>query len=170
MDQAIIEGNCGQLCNYHCCRSHEADDSLGMYLLPKEYQAVQADLDVAYEVHSSYQYELPKGIKKQYYIFCHNNSGCLRDNRPIQCRTYPLEAHYIEGELQLVIENDQLHACPLLNDTGNWRKEFLLGIYKGWQLLLEIEKIKSYISELSLIREKNGNIYKRFDKETIFNL
>lgn len=38
MDQAIIAGNCGELCAYHCCRRMDNDGKrLGMYCLPLEH-------------------------------------------------------------------------------------------------------------------------------------
>lgn len=169
MNEAIVEGNCGELCNYHCCRSHESDETLGMYLLPEEYEAVQKHLAVEFEVHASYQYELPVGTKKLYYIFCNNDSGCLRSNRPIQCRTYPLEPHLIDGQLTLIVEKNQLHVCPLIEQTNKWRPEFLEGVYKGWTLLLTLEKVRMYIDETSKTRQNNKNIYKQFDQEDIFN-
>lgn len=170
MNEPIVEGNCGELCNYHCCRSHDDEGSLGMYLLPEEFEAVQKQLDVSYEVHSSYAYDLPRGTKKLYYIFCSNDSGCLRNHRPIQCRTYPLEPHVINGTLCFIIEKNQFHSCPLIHQTELWRREFLEGIYKGWEVLLTIESIKKYVEALSLTRESEQNIGKSFDKNDIFNL
>jgi len=170
MNEPIIEGNCGELCNYHCCRSQDDNESLGMYLLPEEFEAVQEHLDVSYEVHSSYAYDLPMGTKKLYYIFCSNDSGCLRNHRPIQCRTYPLEPHMVDGKLTLIIEKNQFHGCPLIDQTELWRQEFLEGIYKGWEVLLTIDSIKKYVEELSLTRESEQNILKSFNKNDIFNL
>ncbi len=170
MNEPIVDGNCGDLCNYHCCRSHESDESLGMYLLPEEFETVQTNLNVYFEVHSSYQYELPHGTKKLYYIFCNNDSGCLRFNRPIQCRTYPLEPHLIGDDFSLIIEKEQLHACPLIEQMALWRPEFLRGIYEGWVLLLTIEKIRLYIEEVSRDRIEKGNILKCLTKKDIFTL
>lgn len=158
MDEPIVNGNCGELCGYHCCRSHEADENLGMYLIPYEYEVVQSRLDIEYEVHSSYTYDLPRPLKRQYYVFCHNNSGCLRKMRPLQCRTYPLEPHLNGDILQLVIEKDQLHACPLIDQQQIWRPEFVKGVYEAWQLLLEEDKIKTYIISLSETRIESDNI------------
>lgn len=157
MDEPLVDTNCGLLCNFHCCRSHEADEALGMYLLPFEYETMQSKVK-DYEVHSSYQYDLPKGIKKQYYIFCSDDSGCLRTNRPIQCRTYPFEPHYLDGVLSLVIEKDQLHHCPLIHKREQWRPEFVTGIYEGWKALLDIEAVKGYIQSQSETRHQEKNI------------
>lgn len=152
MNEPIIEGNCGELCGFHCCRSHESDEALGMYLLPLEFEAVQKNLNVPYEVHSSKTYDL-KGVKKQYYIFCHNDSGCLRNHRPIQCRTYPLVPHLENENLHLVIDNEQLHDCPLIHKRELWREAYIKGVYEGWQLLLTLKPIKKYIRAQSKERE-----------------
>jgi len=148
MDEPIIDGNCGELCGFHCCRSHEGAATLGMYLLPQEYESVQRQLNVEYEVHSSYDYEI-LGAKKLFYIFCNNNSGCLREYRPIQCRTYPLEPHLINGQLKMIIEKEQLHLCPLIEKKDIWREEYIKGIYSGWRLLLTIEPIRRHIEAIS---------------------
>jgi len=153
MNEAIIEGNCGQLCDYHCCRSHEEDEDLGMYLLPLEYEAIQKNRGVDFEVHSSYDYEI-YGAKKLFYIFCNNNSGCLREFRPVQCRTYPLEPHMEDGKLMMIIENDQFHKCPLIDNRAIWRKEFIKGIYAGWALLLTLEPVLRHIEVVS--RKRKG--------------
>jgi len=158
MDEPIVDGNCGELCGYHCCRSHEGEENLGMYLVPFEYESIQSNMDIDYEVHTSYNYELPKPLKRQYYIFCSNNSGCLRKLRPIQCRTYPLEPHIEDNELHLIIEKNQLHACPLISQRELWRKEFIEGIYKAWTLLLEDETIRAYIESLSKKRMEEDNV------------
>ncbi|MCH4890972.1 hypothetical protein EZV73_25565 [Acidaminobacter sp. JC074] len=148
MNEPIIDGNCGIMCGYHCCRSHEDEASLGMYLLPLEYEAIQKDRGVDFEVHSSYDYEI-HGAKKLFYIFCNNNSGCLRNYRPVQCRTYPLEPHFEDGQLKMIIEKNQLHTCPLIENKDIWRKEFIKGIYAGWELLLTLEPVSRYIEALS---------------------
>jgi hypothetical protein len=44
MDESIIDGNRGLLCDFHCCRDKdEKGNRLGIYLLPGEYEAVFKD-------------------------------------------------------------------------------------------------------------------------------
>jgi hypothetical protein len=165
MDEAIIAGNCGELCGYHCCRRMDEDGKrLGMYLLPLEYEYMQQEVVTDYELHRQKQYDLPPKIKKAYYIFCHLAEGCLRDHRPIQCRTYPFEPHLENDEFSLVIEKDQLHACPLINGGPPWRQAFIDGIYKGWQELLKIPIIKYHVEYSSKERSAANNIMKRYPK------
>lgn len=157
MDEPVIEGNCGELCNFHCCRSHNQEERMGMYLLPEEFQTMQ-NFHVDYEVHSKHLYDMPKGVKKLYYIFCPDDSGCLRNKRPIQCRTYPFEPHMMNNQLTLVVEKNQIHDCPLLKQPEFWRKAFIEGVYEGWKLLMQIPSIKKYILGLSHQRSEENNI------------
>lgn len=162
MNTPVIEGNCGTLCNYHCCRKvDETGDRLGMYLLPLEYEYMQAGKVFDFEIHPSSLYEMPPRIRKLYYIYCHEKEGCLRDFRPIQCRTYPFEPHIMDNELYLVIEKEQIHHCPLLNDPHSWKPEFIEGVYRGWELLLEIPLIRYFIQYESNTRTSEDN-FKKF--------
>lgn len=168
MDEPVIEGNCGLLCDFHCCRSHERDHRLGMYLLPGEFKAMQGH-HADYEVHSRYHYELPDGIKHLHYIFCSDDSGCLRELRPIQCRTYPFEPHLEDGKLYLVVEQEQLHDCPLLKTPEKWRRAFVQGVYKGWQLLLTMDRVRNYVLAASKERLLKDNIQALYDETAIMH-
>lgn len=159
MDQAIIDGNCGEACDYHCCRRFDGDGKrLGMYCLPLEYEYMQDGIVTDYEIHSQKHYNLPPKIKKAYYIYCHLPKGCLRNHRPIQCRTYPFEAHLENGTFSLVIEKDQLHQCPLLDRLPEWRQAFIDGVYQAWLELIQIPIIKYQIEYFSMERSADNNI------------
>jgi hypothetical protein len=147
MDVSVMDGNCGSLCNGHCCRrTMENGQPLGIYFLPFEYECMQAgqaliDPDTV-EFHTSDWYELPVGIDKLIYGFCRDNTKCIRELRPIQCRTYPLEAHIENGILSLVIGETQVHDCPILTRRSEWNPDFEAGILKGWTLLMRIPEIR----------------------------
>lgn len=159
MDVPVISGNCGERCGFHCCRPYDENgDRFGMYLLPLEFEYMQCDTPADYEIHSAEFYDLPPRIKKRYYMYCHEEKGCLRELRPIQCRTYPFEPHLDKGELILVIEKTQIHECPLLNEYKQWQPSFIDGIYKGWELLLQIPLVRYWIQYVSDERSKNNNI------------
>ncbi len=150
MDEPIIAGNCGECCGYHCCRRIDADGKrLGMYLLPLEYEYMQAEVVTDYELHRHLQYDIPPKIKKAYYIYCHLAEGCLRDYRPIQCRTYPFEPHLENGEFAILIEKAQIHSCVLIERMPEWRQAFIDGVYQGWLELLKIPIIKYHIDYFS---------------------
>ena len=165
MDQTIIDGNCGELCGYHCCRRNDDHgEHLGMYLLPLEYEYMQCDKADDYEIHSHKFHDMPPKIKKSYYIYCHEDEGCLREFRPIQCRTYPCEPHIENGEFSLVIEKEQIHTCPLLDMIPQWRQAFTRGIYEGWIELMKVPIIKYNTLYFSKKRIEANNILKRYNK------
>lgn len=166
MNEPIIEGNCGALCGYHCCRRTEPDgERLGMYLLPLEYEYMQVNKAKELEIHTNLIYDMPPRIKKRYYIYCHEEEGCLRDFRPIQCRTYPFEPHIENGEFSLVVEKNQIHACPLLSQPEIWRPAFIEGIYEGWLELLKIPIIKYFTLYFSQERVENANVLMQYTHE-----
>ncbi|MDO9491376.1 hypothetical protein [Acetobacterium sp.] len=159
MDEAIIAGNCGELCGYHCCRRNDGDGKrLGMYLLPLEYEYMQCAVVTDYDLHSHLQYNIPPKIKKYYYIYCHLAKGCLRDHRPIQCRTYPFEPHLENGTFSLVIEKEQIHGCVLIERITEWRQAFIDGVFNGWLELMKIPIIKYNIEYFSKERIAANNI------------
>lgn len=159
MDEALIAGNCGEQCGYHCCRRIDVDGKrLGMYLVPLEYEYMQSQVVTDYELHRHQDYNLPPKIKKYYYIYCHLAEGCLREYRPIQCRTYPFEPHLENGVFSLVIEKEQIHGCVMIERRSEWRQAFVDGIYNGWLELLKIPIIKYHIEYFSKERSAANNM------------
>ncbi len=160
MNEPVIEGNCGTLCNYHCCRDDGDDgEKMGIYLLPLEYETMirgnAFEKRLGITRHTNKVYEMPSKIKSLYFVYCSDSSQCLRDHRPIQCRTYPYEPHIENGELYLIVLKDQIHQCPLLKQEEKWRKEFIQGVYAGWQLLITIPIIRYLIEYDSRERDFN---------------
>ena len=154
MDEPMTDSNCGLLCGYHCCRDLDWEGNpIGMYLMPLEYEAIQKDHVSHFDIHSAKDFDIPPKLKKMYYIYCHDEKGCIRELRPIVCRTYPFEPHLENGKLQLVILNNQFHSCPLLDKSHTWRREFVEGVYKGWQELLRIPQVRYYVEKESKARQ-----------------
>ncbi len=163
MDEPLIQGNCGELCEYNCCRMvGKAGENLGIYLLPLEFEYMQKGKLKKYEIHHNDLYEMPPKIKKLYFTFCHEENGCIRNLRPVQCRTFPFEPHLYNDILSLVIEKNQIHTCPLIDQNELWRVEFTRGIYEGWKVLLDIPVIKYYIKHLSDARIQSNNISQQY--------
>ncbi len=158
MDEPVIEGNCGLLCNYHCCRDDGDDgEKMGIYLLPLEYESMikgrEFEKHLRMTRHTNKIYEMPPKIKSLYFVYCSDSAHCLRDHRPIQCRTYPLEPHIEAGELYMIVQQEQIHQCPLLKQEKSWRPEFVKGVYEGWKLLITIPLVRYLIESDS--RERN---------------
>ncbi len=51
-----------------------------------------------------------------FFIKCKTPPYCVRDKRPIQCRTFPLMPYLTEdGELQMLYNDNELpYLCPLI--------------------------------------------------------
>jgi len=68
MDEPVIEGNCGLLCNYHCCRDDGDDgEKMGIYLLPLEYESMikgrELEKHLRMTRHTNKVYEMQTKIK-----------------------------------------------------------------------------------------------------------
>ncbi|MFZ5967891.1 MAG: hypothetical protein ACOYVK_12055 [Bacillota bacterium] len=163
MGERVTEEDCGLLCGSHCCRNRTEDgEEIGIYLMPYEYESVfrgtKLEERFRFEKHSSKVYYIPPKVKFLYYFHCNKEEGCIRDVRPIQCRTYPFEPHLEGKRLQLVVEKQQIHGCPLLDRLEDVREAFVEGVMLGWQALLQIPEVKSLIQYDSEIRKKENNI------------
>lgn len=168
MDVNLIDGNCGELCNYHCCRrTLEDGEVLGIYFLPHEYKTIQKEEDLidpdTLQVHTKKHYDLPDGIKQLYYGYCKDSKNCIRDVRPIQCRTFPFVPHIEGNKLKLVIEKDQEHDCPLIATKEKWNPNFEFSILNGWFDLVKISQIEILIRFDSAERIENDNILYTYD-------
>lgn len=164
MDVTLIDGNCGEYCNYNCCRDENEGNKMGIYLYPFEYETMLEDYvldnDLMYEYHSHEDYFMAAHLEGQYFLYCGFDKGCLRDLRPIQCRTYPLEPHITKGELKLVIEKNQIHDCPFVLKEDKWHPDFIEGIYKGWQELIKIDEVRKLVIHDSRNRVNSFQVQK----------
>jgi len=159
MDEPVTDGDCGLLCGRHCCRETDsAGERMGIYLLPQEYEAMlrgsAAEPGLKKTRHTGQHYDLPPGIDGLWFVFCDDSGGCLRELRPIQCRTYPFEPHYAAGELSLVVLQEQIHGCPLLDRPQIWRPEFIKGVFEGWRLLMQLPQVKQLVAYDSRLRRQ----------------
>ncbi|PAB57881.1 hypothetical protein [Anaeromicrobium sediminis] len=162
MDVQLIDGDCGKLCNHHCCRTYDGEEKMGIYLMPYEYESMLRNSEFSenlkVERHTSFEYDIPHNIGYVHYIYCEDEFGCFRHLRPIQCRTYPFEPHMEKGKLYLIIEKDQIHNCPLIDKMDQWREEFIRRIYLGWKELIKIKKVRLMVEFDSKQRYDSNNI------------
>ncbi|QZY56465.1 hypothetical protein [Crassaminicella profunda] len=172
MDVQIIDGDCGKLCNHHCCRTYDGEKKMGIYLMPYELESMLEDSEFItnfkVEKHTSFEYDIPHSIGYLYYIDCEDEFGCLRHLRPIQCRTYPFEPHIEKGQLYLTIEKDQIHNCPLIDKMEQWNEEFAKRIYLGWKELIKIENIRLMVKYDSKYRNIENNVKIKLSETEIF--
>ena len=170
MGEKVLEDDCGKLCNSHCCRTKtETGEKIGIYLMPYEFESIfqgtELEQRLKAQKHSNKVYYIPPGVKFLYYFHCDKEEGCFRELRPIQCRSYPFEPHLEKGKLSLVVERDQIHQCPLLDRLQDLRKEFVKGIFMGWEALLQIPEVKLLVEYDSEERVRCDNILHHFSIE-----
>lgn len=155
--------DCGTLCQKSCCA--EWDRGVGMYLFPGEELMFPVDEDwFVRELHSTDEYEFcPAWQGRVTFIMC--TRPCPRHRRPVECRTFPLTPHLDrDGRLELRLDDDGLHLCPLVRDgrIGRLQPQFVYGVRRAWRLLLRDPLIRADVEWRSRLREREeGAPWKR---------
>ena len=143
-----LSGDCGLLCGAVCCnfggqteRAPFPAVELGIYLLPGEDKLFAREEDRSrWETVNARDYDFPDSWKgKVYFIRCAGASSCRRDQRPIQCRTFPLAPHITEdGVFLLIPYTDPLpYKCPLIEENTPLDAKFVKATYTAWTRLLK---------------------------------
>jgi len=151
-----INSDCGALCNSACCCSDSGnnDDNnnkdaqesssnleIGMYLLPGEEKLFTRNEDwLLWNIEQAEDYYFPESWRgKVYFIKCKNAPDCVRELRPIQCRTFPLQPHITQdGVFQLILHSGELHyQCPLIDQKIPLDERFIKATYTVWKRLLK---------------------------------
>ncbi|MHB1126105.1 MAG: DNA-methyltransferase [Bacillota bacterium] len=151
--------DCGVLCRKACCRSEEAQE-LGIYLLPGEHTMFSGQEDwLVWEEHETEAYEFPPSwTGAAYFVRC--TKSCPRQQRPLQCRTYPLAPHILpNGVLALIKETLPLpYHCPILENSMEIRQDFIENLFQAWTILNQYPLIHDLIWMDSREREKASGI------------
>ena len=120
--------DCGQLCGAVCCLS-ESDD-MGIYLLPGEEAVFEDGRDwLEWSTQNAEECGFPESWEGPvFFIKCKTPPYCVRDKRPIQCRTFPLMPYLTEvGELQMLYNDNELpylrQELLMLSKADNPAKE-----------------------------------------------
>jgi len=169
MNNSVLDIDCGTLCSHNCCRNdYENPEEFGVYLLPFEYEHFLKNTGMMkpsqMDWHAAKDRFMPKSLKGLNYFYCNVEKDCLRQYRPVQCRTYPLEPHLENGKLSLIVEKDQIHECPLIQRREQWRADYVKGMYEGWSLLIQIPEVRKLVQYDSDCRKREGNVlYKIID-------
>jgi hypothetical protein len=155
LDPSPLEIDCGALCGSICCLGQH--DDMGIYLLPGE-EKVFGEEDkswLKWEIHDPKDYEFPYSwTKPVYYATC--TKPCIREKRPIQCRTFPLAPHLTRDQRLIFIWEtlDLPYLCPLIENKSSLNTAFVEGLEKGWQWLLKNKLIRDLIEFDSKLRLK----------------
>ena len=115
-DVSPVPMDCGTICGKACCTGPE---DLGIFLLPGEEELQKQDPDwLTWSVEQSPEWDF-LGLypeEEVWFVRCKDPLQCHRENRPIQCRTFPAEPHLREdGSLVLIYNDlDLPYTCPLI--------------------------------------------------------
>lgn len=180
-----VDFDCGTLCGAACCvcayepddvdfhaeGDENADNYMGLYLLPGEDQIFDMDpsskdtdcdwIDWGYL--QAEDYEFPESwTGKVCFIQCRTAPVCRRKKRPIQCRTFPLAPHIDEnGIFNMILHCDELpYECPLVTGYKDGsialEERFIQATYTAWKHLLMDPRIYDLVEMDSELRVENG--------------
>jgi len=156
-DIAPIDGDCGELCGKICCRP-DKENTLGVYLFPGEEKMFTGkenwlQWEKRHPVEDGFP---PSWGYPVYFIRC--TKPCPREQRPLNCRFFPLTPHLLKDDTLLLIhETLKLpYSCPLLKRKTPLRKDFTEAVAQCWQELLKNPQIHDLVKMDSQEREKEG--------------
>lgn len=155
LDRATpLPGDCGELCGRLCCRPRDPD--LGIYLFPgEETMFTRREPWLTWTEQEAQDYDFPPTWRGTvYFVRC--TGSCPRENRPLQCRFFPLTAHYLpDGSLALIWETLFLpYRCPLLSRQFPLQNDFVVAAARAWELLIEDPRVRDLVLWDSRQREK----------------
>ncbi|MBQ1490228.1 MAG: hypothetical protein IIZ43_04195 [Eubacterium sp.] len=151
-----VDYDCGRLCGSICCGRIE--DDMGIYLLPGEEKIhSRKETWLSWSEERAEDYEFPDSWKgKVYYVKCMEPPHCPREQRPLQCRTFPLLPHLTEdGELILLYNDMDLpYRCPLIEEEIPLEERFVQATQTVWEHLIRDPLIYDLVWMDSRAREE----------------
>ena len=160
-----IPSDCGILCDAACCTGDTSAEGqeMGIYLLPGEEKLFTRKEDwLAFTVEDAQDYDFPESWSgKVYFVGCKNPPFCPREQRPLQCRFFPILPHIDEdGALVLILNDVELpYACPLIEDDIQLDMRFLKANYTVWKHLMRDPLIYDLVEWDSEAREEIEVVY-----------
>ena len=157
-----IQTDCGLLCDAVCCNIPEEDvgAQLGIYLLPGEHTIfTQEETWLTWSIEKAEAYTYPESWSGDvFFIQCRGSAECVRQLRPLQCRTFPLEPFIDEdGFYRLVLYPGRLrYRCPLIDNRYPLEERFVQATYTVWKRLLQDTRIYDLIKQMSTLRIRAG--------------
>lgn len=156
--------DCGTLCSAACCTCEETENSgdpeLGIYLLPGEEKLfTRKENWLKWTSEPAEDFDFPESwIGKVHFVKCTEPPVCPRENRPLQCRFFPLAPHLTEdGILRLVFNTVPLpYACPLICNKMELTPDFIQATYTVWNHLIRDPLIYDLVAMDSEDREYDG--------------
>ena len=113
---------------------------MGIYLLPGEEAVFEDGRDwLEWSTQNAEECGFPESWEGPvFFIKCKTPPYCVRDKRPIQCRTFPLMPYLTEdGELQMLYNDNELpYLCPLIEEEIPLNDSFVKATHTAWKHLL----------------------------------
>lgn len=142
-----IDGDCGKLCGAACCtcggdsqKEDGLDYDLGIYLLPGEEKLFTMKEEwLKWSTEYAEDYDFPESwFGKIYFIRCKTPPICPREQRPLQCRFFPLAPHFSSaGKLQMILCTSELpYSCSLIDQEQKLNDSFIKATYTVWKHLI----------------------------------
>ena len=143
-----LDFDCGRLCGAACCTCGsdiDSDDSgeendFGIYLLPGEEKMFNRKEEwLGQEKNRAEDYEFPDSWHGSiYFLHCKTAPCCPRENRPLQCRFFPLAPHLdADNILRIVYQDSELpYDCPLISCKIPLNEDFIHATYTVWKHLI----------------------------------
>lgn len=118
--------DCGTICGEACCQS--GDEDIGIFLLPGEEK-----------IRNLSEWESYEKTDDCYFVKCKGPKSCDRQNRPIQCRTFPLfPVLQPDGKFSVEANPIELpYGCPLIEAGAKLDSDFIEATAKAWEKLLD---------------------------------
>ena len=180
LQEKITEYDCGKLCRQndgggipYCCTTEHAVPLL--YEIELEYLKDQGDLWSRWNPESGRDRELIKSVPNgQVFCACKGYESCVREQRSISCRTFPLEP-YLDRRGKFVgltfirdfTDKDPKTGrlkCPLTARKNDIRTEYIDNLFMFWKELMQIreEEHATYVQTSEFLRREYDKMGRRF--------
>ena len=139
------------------------DFQMGIYLLPGEEKLFTRKEDwLKWGSSNASHGDFPDSWHgKVHFIRCKTPPVCPREQRPLQCRFFPLAPHITrEKTLQLILSPlDLPYSCPLIEKKMDLDPKFIKATYTVWRRLVRDPLIFDLVEyDSSFRREEDLNI------------
>jgi hypothetical protein len=144
-----LEGDCGLTCSAACCRSVEGEET-GMLLFPGE--------EELYAQRNGWKI-LPAQNGKV--VVCPGR--CVREERPLSCRFFPLLPVVRDGTVRAAMDQRARVVCPLFDDGVRGLSEaFRESVRKAGRILMEAEETAKTLEEMTRQQDELKALRKAF--------
>ena len=143
--------DCGRLCGSACCMCSSQKEEMGIYLFPGEHKLLkEAGGDwLEWSTQDPAELGFPESwTEPVYFVKCKTPPVCPRDQRPLQCRTFPLKPVIGEnGVLEMIWNDDELpYTCPVIERNMPVHDDYYKATYTVWTHLLKDRRIFDLVS------------------------